>query len=264
MIFQNFGFNQNYASIAAPPEPPPEGGITRLAISSSLWAYYDIGFSASYSSSGQTTVFDLSGNNNHGAIAGTVNYNDAGISGSVLRLGASSQSNRVDTPSISLPTGGSITMVISFYIQSAVYYVGSTELMGGRDGQGDYYGYYATNDTDWDSQWAPTIENYAQVPIPQPVNSAASGSWHIAQFSFNDSTNVWNWCADGVTGSYTAATSFNNASLAKISWNNNPAGLPNRYLNSGSMMQVMAIYTGSLSTQELLDNHNSIKLRYGL
>ena len=48
MIFQNFGFNQNYpVFVAAPVE-----GIQRLAVSSSLYAYYDIAFTASYSGSG--------------------------------------------------------------------------------------------------------------------------------------------------------------------------------------------------------------------
>jgi len=152
MIFQNFGFNQNYPVAAV---IPPSSGIQRLAVSSSLWAYYDIGFSASYSGSGQTTVFDLSGNGNNGSTKGTINYNQAGISGSVLRLGASSNANGVNMPSLNLTGVGGLTFVIAYYIQGASFQFNATEMFGGRDVQGDYYGMYALDKTGWNSQWSP-------------------------------------------------------------------------------------------------------------
>ena len=257
MIFQNFGFNQNYP-VAAAPAPPPAGGIQRLAISGSLYAYYDIAFTASYSSSGQTTVFDLSGNGNNGTTAGTVNYDTAGISGSVLRLGASGQSNQVYMPQLTL--GAEQTWVMAWYMQGASFQFGAIEFFAGREP--DAYGMFA-GDSGNGSRIIPVINDVNQFPsFSNPTNSATSGSWHISQFSFTDSTNLWSYCFDGITGSFTLSATVSTGTISPT-WNY-PSGLTQRFLNSGSMMQVMALYTGSLTTQQMVDNHNSIKARYGL
>lgn len=257
MIFQNFGFNQNYP-VAAAPAPPPAGGIQRLAVSSSIWAYYDIAFTASYSSSGQTTVFDLSGNGNNGSTTGTVNYDTAGISGSVLRLGASSQANRVEMPQVTLGAGQ--TWVMAWYMQGASFQFGAIEFFAGREP--DAYGMFAGNEGNG-SRVIPVINDVNEFPnFTNPTNSATSGSWHISQFSFDDSSNTWRYCFDGITGSFTLAATVSTGTITP-KWNYN-SGLTDRYLLSGSMMQVMALYTGSLTTQQMVDNHNSIKARYGL
>ena len=238
---------------------PVESGIQRLAVSSSLYAYYDIAFTASYSGSGQTTVFDLSGNNKSGSVVGTVNYNTAGISGSVLRLGASSQGNRVEMPQLTL--GNQQTWVLGWYMTSASYSFGVTELYCGRDPE--TYGMFASTG-EYGSIAVPIIDDVNQFPsFTTPSGSASSGSWHISQFSFTDSTNLFNYCFDGITGSFTLAATVSTGTITP-KWNFDNSGLSNRYLNSGSMMQVMALYTGSLSTSELLQNHNSLKGRYGL
>ena len=238
---------------------PVESGIQRLAVSSSLYAYYDIAFTASYSGSGQTTVFDLSGNNKSGSVVGTVNYNTAGISGSVLRLGASSNANRVEMPQLTLGAGQ--TWVMAWYMQSATYQFDAIEFFAGREPEA--YGMFAGNASNG-SRVIPVINDESQYPsFTNPTGSATSGSWHISQFSFTDSTNLFNYCFDGITGSFTLAATVSTGTITP-KWNFDNSGLSNRYLNSGSMMQVMALYTGSLSTSELLQNHNSLKGRYGL
>jgi len=255
MIFQNFGFNQNYPAAIS----EPVSGIQRLAISSSLYAYYDIAFTASYSGSGQTTVFDLSGNNRTGSVVGTVNYNTSTISGSVLRLGASNNSNRVEMPQLTL--ANEQTWVIAWYMTSGSYQFNAIELFAGRDSEA--YGIFALDNV-YNGVALPFInDQYGASLTATPTNSGQSGSWHISQFSFTDSTNTLNYCMDGVTGSYTVTATVATGTIIP-KWNFNSSGLPNRYLNSGSMMQVMALYTGSLTTAQLLQNHNSIKGRYGL
>ena len=252
-----FGFNQNYQVSAI---APFVSGIQRLAVSSSLYAYYDIAFTSSYSGSGQTTVFDLSGNNKSGSVVGTMNYDTAGISGSVLRLGASGTANRVEMPPVTL--SGGVTFTLAYYINSASYGTTVTELFSGRNNQA--YGMFAGNSTAISGAFTQEINDTDSFPIQYAgTNSAQSGSWHISQFSFNDASNTINFCADGVTGSYTlVATIAGGAITPKFNYNN--TSLPNRFLNSGSMVQVMALYTGSLSTSQLLENHNSLKARYGL
>jgi hypothetical protein len=251
MIFQNFGFNQYYP-IAAAPEPAPT--IQRLAVSSSLYAYYDVAFTASYSGSGQTTIFDLSGNNKSGSVVGTMNYNTSTISGSVLRLGSSSNGNRVDMPQLTLGAGQ--TWVLAWFMTSANYTFNGVEPFVGRDPEG--YGIFAQNNAGG-GRTLPVVNDVATVDL-MPLNSGQSGSWHISQFSFNDTTNTVNWCMDGTTGSYTLSAAVGTGTLIP-KFNNNSGA---RTLNSGSMMQVMALYTGSLTTSELLQNHNSLKGRYGL
>jgi hypothetical protein len=256
MIFQNFGFNQNYpvAEVA-----PVVIGIQPLAISASLFAYYDIAFTASYSGSGQTKVFDLSGNNNSGSVIGTVNYDTTTISGSVLRLGASSQANRVDMPQVTLGNGQ--TWVMAWYMTSGNFQFNGIEFFAGRDPQP--YGMFALDNVYNAVALGFIDDEYGGSLTATPTNSGQSGSWHISQFSFNDTTNTLNYCMDGATGSDSVTAAVSTGTITP-KWNFNNTALPNRYLNSGSMMQVMALYTGSLSTAELLQNHNSLKGRYGL
>lgn len=251
-----FGFNQNYQVSAI---APFVSNIQPLAVSSSLYAYYDIAFTSSYSASGQTKIFDLSGNNKSGSVVGTMNYDTAGISGSVLRLGASGTANRVEMAPVNL--SGGVTFTIAYYINSASYGTTVTELFSGRNNQA--YGIFAGNSTAISGAFTQEINDTDSFPIQYAgTNSAQSGSWHISQFSFNDASNTINFCADGVTGSYTlVATIAGGAITPKFNYDN--ANLPTRFLNSGSMVQVMALYTGSLSTSQLLENHNSLKARYG-
>jgi hypothetical protein len=235
---------------AAPPTLQP------LATSASLWAYYDIAYTASYNGTG-STVYDLSGEGHNGSIVGTVNYNDGGVLGNVLRLGASGQGNRVEMPSLGAPANQ--TWVIAWLGKNISYQFATTELFMGRDD--DAYGIYAGNaDLGWRAY--PAINAADQYPdYSNPVSSSIPDVWHISQFSFNDSTNNVNYCFDGSTGSFTLVTSVDGGITPK--WNYN-SSFTSRYMGSGSMMQVMAIYTGSLTTNELLANHNSIKDRYGL
>ena len=257
MIFQNFGFNQNYPVVVG---APVVSGIQRLAVSSSLYAYYDVAFTASYSGSGQTKIFDLSGNNKSGSVVGTMNYNTAGISGSVIRLGASGTGNRVEMAPVTL--SGGVTFTVAYYINSASYGTTVTELFSGRNPNA--YGIFAGNSTVISGAFTQEINDTDSFPIQYAgTNSAQSGSWHISQFSFNDASNTVNFCADGVTGSYTLVTTIGGGAITPT-FNYNNGSIPTRFLNSGSMVQVMAIYTGSLSTSQLLENHNSLKGRYGL
>lgn len=65
MIFQNFGFNQNYAVAAAPPGP--------TYVTDGLVLYWDASVSASYPGSG-STIFDLSGQGNNGTLYNGVTF----------------------------------------------------------------------------------------------------------------------------------------------------------------------------------------------
>jgi hypothetical protein len=150
---------------------------------------------------------------------------------------------------------------MAWYMTSASYQFDAIEFFAGREPEA--YGMFALDNT-YNGVALPFINDvYGASLTATPTNSGQSGSWHISQFSFTDSTNTLNYCMDGATGSYTITTSVSTGTITpKFNFNN--ASLPNRFLNSGSMVQVMALYTGSLSTAELLQNHNGLKARYGL
>jgi hypothetical protein len=255
MIFQNFGFNQNYpvSEVA-----PVVSGIQPLAISSSLYSYYDVAFTSSYSASGQTTIFDLSGNNRTGSVSANWNYNSSSVSGSFLRLATSTNTNTIAMPALTLT--GSVTFVSAWFLQSATYQFSGAELFAGLDPEA--YGMFIGDQATYGSRVLFAIND--QFGLTQaPTGSASSGSWHISQFSFNDASNNLNWCMDGITGSFTLSATISTGTITpKFNFDN--GSVPNRYLNSGSIMQVMALYTGSLTTAELLQNHNGLKARYGL
>jgi hypothetical protein len=186
-----------------------------------------------------------------------MNYNTSTISGSVLRLGSSSNGNRVQMPQLTLGTNQ--TWVLAWFMTGGTLATTvAIEPFAGRDPEP--YGIFIVNST-YNSCVLPIINDvYGATLSPTPTNSAASGSWHISQFSFNDTTNTINYCTDGITGSYTITAAVSTGTITpKFNYDSGT-----RTLNSGSMMQVMALYTGSLTTAEMLQNHNSLKGRYGL
>jgi hypothetical protein len=244
--------------------PEPVSLIQRLAVSSSLFAYYDIAFTASYSGSGQTTVFDLSGNNRTGSVIGTLGYKSISSGSSVttasfgLMQGGNNDTNQVAMPQVTL--SGNYTFVCSWYGKNILYSSNYTEIFVGRDP--DAYGILSQNAANSFRVIASNNDNLSTTQFP--INTATTESWHVTQYSFNDSTNNVNYCADGQTGSFTLTSAISTGTITP-KWNNGGTGTGfDPYLGSGSMVQVMALYTGSLTTSELLQNHDSIKGRYGL
>jgi hypothetical protein len=244
--------------------PTPTSPLQRLAVSSSLFAYYDFAFTASYSQSGQVTVFDLSGNNNSGSVNGTLNYQPI-TSGSTaltasmcLMQPANNDTNQVQMKPVTL--GTTYSMVCAYYIKNPLYSFNYNEIFVGRD-PGESYGFLSQNGVN--SQRLILSNNDDLSSTQTPALSASTGSWHISQMSFNDTTNVFTFCADGVTGSYTLASATSIGSSITPRWNsggNNTGFDP--YLGSGSMVQVMAYYTGSLTADQMVLNHLSLKDRY--
>jgi hypothetical protein len=238
--------------------------LPRLAVSSSLYAYYDFAFTSSYSQSGQVTVFDLSGNNNTGSVNGTLNFQPI-TSGSTaltasmcLMQPANNDTNNVQMRAVTL--GNTYSMVCTYYIKNPLYSFNYNEIMVGRD-PGEAYGFLSQNGVN--SQRLILSNNDTLSTNQTPTLSANTGSWHISQMSFNDTTNVFTFCADGVTGSFTLASATTLGATITPRWNSggNNVGF-DPYLGSGSMVQVMAYYTGSLTADEMVLNHLSLKDRY--
>lgn len=243
---------------------PPVDVLPRLAVSSSLYAYHDFAFTASYSASGQTIVYDLSGNNNTGSVNGTLNYQPI-TSGSAVTKGtyclmqpAANDTNNVQMRQVNL--SGNYTMVCSWYMKNPLYSFNYTEIFVGREPEA--YGILAQNNANSFRAIVSNNDNLSSTQLP--INSGTGSNWHVSQFSFNDTTNEVVWCMDGTTGSFTLA-SATSTGIVSPRWNNggNNTGF-DPYLGSGSMVQVMAVYTGSLTADQMVQNWNSLKGRYDL
>jgi hypothetical protein len=101
----------------------------------------------------------------------------------------------------------------------------------------------------------------SDVTIGTPVNN----SWQVYQVSYNSITDVVNYAVNDITGTYSpGAFDFNNRNFQfNIFGGTGDFGSGVGGYGSGSMMQVAAIYTGSLSGDQMIQNWNSIKGRYG-
>ena len=96
-------------------------------------------------------------------------------------------------------------------------------------------------------------------PVGKVSGSASESDWHISQVSWNDGTNIISYCLDGITGSFSGSSGTGTTTQFEIF----PSTLANGVsVGSGSAWQVAAIYTSSLSTNDMLTNYNSIASRY--
>ena len=237
--------------------PTPTSVIQLLSVSQSLWAYYDTAFTTSYSGSGQTGITDLSGNGNNGSVDASLVWKDI-LSGSsaptnsMVIFNPDNAGYQINMPSV---PAGSFTMLVSWYGKNFNYISQATEVFVGRDPEG--YGIFNLENT-YNYRTLNIVNDTYDSLTYMPVDSGTGSVWHVSAFSYNTSSRNINWCMDGTTGSYTLSSPGALSSFNPI-WNKNSSG---RYMGSGSMVQVLAFYTGSLTTDQLLQNYNGLKGRY--
>ncbi len=97
------------------------------------------------------------------------------------------------------------------------------------------------------------------------IGTRVDNSWQVYQVSYDGITNTLNYAVNDATASVTASNfDYNN-----VNYQFNIFGASGNFgsgfggYGSGSMVQVAAIYTGSLSNDEMIQNWNAIKGRYG-
>lgn len=88
-----------------------------------------------------------------------------------------------------------------------------------------------------------------------PYSSSING-WHITQMSYNGSTDTITWANDNITGSNAISNKDWYRFTFEIQRGQN-LSLPN-YFETGSKFKLFAVYTSSLSSDELLQNYNFI------
>lgn len=89
-----------------------------------------------------------------------------------------------------------------------------------------------------------------------PFSSSIDG-WHISQMSYNKSTNTITWANDNITGSSSVSSDNWYRITPAINYGSSPSGDPYGFA-TGSKFRMFAVYTSSLSADELLENYNFI------
>jgi len=227
-----------------------------IAITSSLITLYDIAYTSSYNGSG-TTIYDLSGNTNNGTIANLSywNYNTSSLVAPTLAKNTGGVNTQIDLPEINATN---YTLLLSWYGQNRIfniYGVGAPIFFDkDQDPGNNQYGISSLSN---DSAVVAIIDGTNPINL-NVTSSATLNKWHISQVSLS-TTGTGSYCLDGITGSYTGsgggiALQF---SILGDTLNQSTVGY-----GSGSMFQVAAVYTSSLSTSQMLQNWNSMKVRY--
>lgn len=227
-----------------------------VSVSQSLAALYDIQYTQSYSGTGNT-IYDLSGVGNNATIANTSYwyYNTSPLN--TLMKNTGGDNTQIDISEIA---GTNYTLLLSWYGKNPTYstYGSDAPLLYDRDQDpgNNQYGMTALSNS-----VAATTSN-GDIPLNLNVTSSATlDAWHISQISLNQTTGTGSYCLDGITGSYTGSSA---ASALQFSILSNRLGDSVSGFGSGSMFQVAAVYTSSLSTSQMLSNYNVLKDRYGL
>ena len=212
-----------------------------LIVTNGLVMCLDAGFTPSYPGVG-TTIYDISGNGNHGTLYNGVGYSTN--SGGVLTFDGSDDL---------VTTSGPNLISTNYTVMGAARYTGSPK---GRI----INGAYSINGNNWlMGHWNNSTENYYAEGWVSPVQAGISDtSWRI--YSVN---------GDIVGDSY--ALYVNN--ILSAGPNNSGNSGPNRFniggLGVGSEssqgeFSFLLAYNRILTTAEMTQNYNAYKSRFGL
>ncbi len=179
MIFQNFGFNKVFI--------PETGGGGGGVVTSGLIAYYDIGNPACWTSG--TTLTDLSGNGNNGALVGTAAY--SGSNGGVISLTSTDGYVSVpDSVANSITGSGTNEASIQLWIKLLTSPPGSDAVTGfmqftaQNNGIGNHYPYTDNN------IYINTLKDI-RPNFGNPVTNLAV--WHYTTIRTAPTTNGWDF-----------------------------------------------------------------------
>jgi hypothetical protein len=242
--------------------PLPSGS---LAVSQSLWSAIDLAYS-NYDT--QTAIIsDLSGlQNNLSTINGFTSWSLAttsSASGSILQT-TSGYPAAIPWPNIYSYNNYSLL----FSWRATDYFPNSDRplpLITNSDNTGnDVFGLFGkVKDVTYTNQLIGYDGFNSAIPTGSNVGGDTGGTlnqWHVSQYAINSTSGTGSYCIDGITGSFVGV--FLPEAVQWRVFGPFINGFEARY--SGSVQwQAAAIYTGSLSNDQMLQNWNSIKGRYG-
>ena len=228
-MFTPFAFVKSATQAVVP------SAISQISSSRALYAYYDVAFTSSYSASNQATIYSIAGGGINGTVSGTMTYtSSADVSGSYIQHTATS-SNYISLPNI-LSNGQGYSVLVAFYYSSSKSSFDS--IVVDRNGGGA---------TGLFSDTSKNIYAYSVEAGTTVANALLTGSWNILQYSVSSSAGIsMLYNLNNITGSYATT---NLPATASWYYNRDTFDLARAV---GGNFQVLAIYTGSLSQQEML------------
>ena len=236
--------------------------INSVPVSQSLWSLIDIAYPLSYDGTG-SILYDISqyfDNANINNVQG-YEYNTAVLdSGSLILRTSSLDTEFTWNSSSSLyPTFQDFTLLVTWFGNNLEYNTSSSYFPIFSDNNSDW-GIYGGDSTTWDS--GIVINAGGQlIEVGQDTAGESGGGavgWHISQVSYESSTNTIRYNCDNVSGSVVVSGSALPTDFTPI-WNDK---FVSGKMGDNSAVQVLAIYTSSLSLEEMTLNHNSLNPRY--
>lgn len=238
--------------------------INSLPVSESLWSLIDLAYTESYNGTG-STLYDIADYPNDSYINNrdAYEYNTLVLDGSgsmILETSSLDTSFYWDTGSSLYPTFQDFTLVITWQGNNLEYNSSSADFPIFSDTTSGW-GIYGGDFTTWDS--GIVIRGGGQeygVGNNTAIQSGGGGGidFHVSQISYNGTTGVVNFNCDNYSGSYVHSGSALPTDFAP-KWNQK---YTQGKLGNTSAMQVMAIYSSSLSLSEMQANHDYLNQRY--
>ena len=236
--------------------------INSLPVSESLWSLIDIAYPLSYDGTG-SILYDISDYFDNATINNVqgYEYNTAVLDSGSLILRTSSLDTEFtwDTSSSLYPTFQDFTLLVTWFGNNLEYNSSSSYFPIFSDNNSDW-GIYGGDLTTWDS--GIVINAGGQlIEVGQDTAGESGGGavgWHISQVSYESSTNTVRYNCDNITGSVVVSGSALPTDFTPI-WNDKFAS---GKMGDNTAVQVLAIYTSSLSLEEMTLNHNSLDPRY--
>jgi hypothetical protein len=262
-IGANYVINSiSYGNCGPSAIPLPSGS---LVVSQSLWSAIDLAYS-NYDTQ-TATISDLSGlQNNLSTINGFTSWSLAttsSASGSILQT-TSGYPAAIQWSSVY----GYNNYSLLFSWRATDYFPNADRplpLITNSDNLGnDVFGLFGkVKDLAYTNQLIGYDGFNSAIPTGSNVGGDTGGTlnqWHVSQYAINPTSGTGSYCIDGITGSFVGVFLPEAVQWRVLGPFIN--GFEARY--SGSVQwQVAAIYTGSLSNDQMVQNWNSIKGRYG-
>jgi len=223
-------------------------------VTDGLVLYLDAGNTESYPGSG-TTWTDLSRGQNPGTLINGPTF-DSGNAGSIVFDGVDDNLETNFQPSFSYADGNDFTLEIWFYLGSSSYSMGLTAMRNSFRGW-----VWAARSISGNLVFSWFKGNGWVDLNSSPSQYISPAQWNLGNLVYDSNTNKVKFYSNGYyIGELDAGTVFdNNAPITIPRWDFNNSGYSNPQICSK-----YSVYNRALSAEEITQNYNATKGRFGL
>ena len=243
--------------------PLPSGSIP---VSQSIASAIDLNYSTYSTASLQ--ISDLSGNNNYFSNQSYTSWSLAttsSVSGNIFKSQNTASAALINIVNNSIIDSGKTTLLFSWYANDMEdlnntpgFPVSQAPLMFNPDidpGNNEF-GFFGNGQTGVVSGSYGFVAGGPNTATF--IEPTLLGKWHISQISYDNTTLSGSYCFDGTTGSYGVTYTAGGLPIQIFG-----QSLQASTFRGDVQWQIAAVYTSSLSTDQMVTNWNSLKGRYG-